>query len=197
MTSRKTVQYTHFKILDKIIENAEAFRVLTVLDIDERSNFSSLCINPMSWWAWDEFLSENNYLERDMVIPNPNFELLLPNDVLFRPIRIVFPEKKSWVSGPSFVVTGLLRDLTSFYNTFEFFYNKRTNPHCREMRTKVIINDVSKRGEKRWLTLFTDQTVVPVVGIIRVTKTTMGELEFEELVAMLAWVSSAARNSCK
>ena len=45
---------------------------------------------------------------------------------------------------------------------------------------------MSKRGEKRWLTLFTDQTVVPVVGIIRVTKTTMGELEFEELVAMLA-----------
>jgi hypothetical protein len=29
-----------------------------------------------------------------MVIANPNFELLLPNDILFRPIRIVFAEKK-------------------------------------------------------------------------------------------------------
>ena len=35
------------------------------------------------------------------------------------------------------------------------------------------------------LTFFTDQTVVSVVGIVRVTKTTMGELEFEEFVAML------------
>ena len=43
----------------------------------------------------DEFLSENTYLERDMIIANPNFELLLPNYVLFRPIRIVFSEKKS------------------------------------------------------------------------------------------------------
>ena len=45
------------------------------------------------------------------------------------------------------------------------------------------------------LTFFTDQTVVSVVGIVCVTKTTMGELEFEEFVAMLARVSSAARDS--
>ena len=58
--------------------------------------------------------------------------------------------------------------------------------HTVEIRTKVI-NEMSRKGGlKRKLTFFTDQTVVPVVGIIRVTKTTMGELEFEELVAMLA-----------
>ena len=90
------LQITHFKILDKIIKNTEAFGVLTVLDIDKGANFGSLikCTKPMSWWVY-EFLSENTYLERNMIIANPNFELLLPNDILFRPIRIVFPEKKS------------------------------------------------------------------------------------------------------
>ena len=43
------------------------------------------------------------------------------------------------------------------------------------------------------LTFFTDQAVVPVVGIVCVTKTTMGELELEEFVAMLARMPSAAR----
>ena len=50
--------------------------------------------------------------------------------------------------------------------------------HTVDIRTKVI-NDVSEGGEKkRRLTFFTDQTVVSVVGIVCVTKTTMGELEF-------------------
>ena len=46
----------------------------------------------MSWWVYG-FVTENTYLERNMIIANPNFELLLPNDILFRPIRIIFPEK--------------------------------------------------------------------------------------------------------
>lgn len=29
-----------------------------------------------------------------MVIADPNFELLLPDDIFFWPIRVVFPEKK-------------------------------------------------------------------------------------------------------
>ena len=56
-------------------------------------------------------ISEDIYLERDMVIANPNFELLL-NDI---PFRIVFLEEKM----SRFVVIGVLGDLTSFYNTFE------------------------------------------------------------------------------
>jgi hypothetical protein len=50
-----------------------------------------------------------------------------------------------------------------------------------------------KREKKGMLTFFTDQTVVPVVGIVCVTKTTMRELELEEFVAMLARMPSAAR----
>ena len=40
-------------------------------------------------------------------------------------------------------------------------------------------------------TLFADKRVVPVVGIVRVTKSSMGILEFEKLVAVLARVTRA------
>ena len=57
--------------------------------------------------------------------------------------------------------------------------------HTVNIRIKVI-NDVPERGKKWRLTFFTDQAVVPVVGIVCVTKTTMGELKFEEFVTVLA-----------
>jgi len=40
-------------------------------------------------------------------------------------------------------------------------------------------------------TLFTDERVVPVVGIVRVTKSSMRILEFEKLVTVLARVTRA------
>lgn len=40
-------------------------------------------------------------------------------------------------------------------------------------------------------TLFADERVVPVVGIVRVTKSSMRILEFEKLVAVLARVTRA------
>ena len=35
-------QVTHSEILNQVIENAETFRILTILNIDQGSNFSSL-----------------------------------------------------------------------------------------------------------------------------------------------------------
>jgi hypothetical protein len=40
-------------------------------------------------------------------------------------------------------------------------------------------------------TLFADERVVPVVGIVRVTKSSMRILEFEKLVAVLARMTRA------
>lgn len=40
-------------------------------------------------------------------------------------------------------------------------------------------------------TLFADERVVPVVGIVRVTKSSMRIFEFEKLVAVLARVARA------
>lgn len=54
------------------------------------------------------------------------------------------------------------------------------------IHTVEVINGASEARKKRGFTFFTDETVVSVVGIICVSKTTMGELELEEFVAMLA-----------
>ena len=40
-------------------------------------------------------------------------------------------------------------------------------------------------------TLFADERVVPIVGIVRVTKSSMRIFEFEKLVAMLARMTRA------
>jgi hypothetical protein len=40
-------------------------------------------------------------------------------------------------------------------------------------------------------TLFADERVVPVVGIVRVAESSMGVFEFEKLVAVLARVTGA------
>ena len=58
--------------------------------------------------------------------------------------RLPWEEKLSiW---PSFVVTDLLGNFTSFYDTFKFFYNERTDPHCWHSH-KVHYWRV-RRGEK-------------------------------------------------
>ena len=136
--------------------------------------------------------SENTYLECNMIIANTNLELLLPNDILFRPIRIVFPGKKSWISGQVFSIQAyLVISLASTIRLSSFI--TRGPIHTVDIHTKDN-NEVSEGGEKKtMLTFFTDQTVISVVWIVCITKTTMGELEFEEFVAMLAWVSSAAQ----
>jgi hypothetical protein len=56
---------------------------------------------------------------------------------------------------------------------------------------------VDERGGKMYIcvcivrTLFADQRVVPVVGIVRVAESSMRILEFEKLVAVLARVTRA------
>ena len=119
--------------------------------------------------------------EQNMVIAKTHFELQLSNNILFRPFRIIF-EKKNWVSGQNFIVTGLLSDFTSFYNMFEFFYYEAQSTLSTYAQQSLM---TWQKGvdKKRKLTFFMDQTVVSVVGIICITKTTMGELEFEEFVA--------------
>jgi hypothetical protein len=39
-----------------------------------------------------EIRMKTTYLEGDMVAVDTNLELLLAHDVLFRPLRVVFPE---------------------------------------------------------------------------------------------------------
>jgi hypothetical protein len=46
-------------------------------------------------------------------------------------------------------------------------------------------------------TFFADERVVPVVGVVRITESSMGVLELEEFVAVLPGMASAARVSSR
>lgn len=46
--------------------------------------------------------------------------------------------------------------------------------------------------EHNWLTLFTDKTVIAVIGVVGISKTAVGVLEFKEFVPMLARVTGTA-----
>ena len=48
-----------------------------------------------------------------------------------------------------------------------------------------------KGGERKPHTLFPDQTVVTVVGVVCITQASMAVFEFEELVAVLSRMSGA------
>jgi hypothetical protein len=70
------------------------------------------------------------------------------------------------------------------------------------LTTKVPTHTENKRGQdgigQRGVvprTLFADERVVPVVGVIRITESSMGVLELEEFVAVLPGMASAARVS--
>ena len=46
-------------------------------------------------------------------------------------------------------------------------------------------------------TLFADERVIPVVGVVRITESSMGVFELEEFVAVLPRMAGAARvSSC-
>jgi hypothetical protein len=87
-----------------------------------------------------EIRMKTTYLEGDMVAVDTNLELLLAHDVLFRPLRVVFPEwqEEDTVRGmiPYICVEAkenkdeyLLDDFAGLDNSLDFFHDKRANPH--------------------------------------------------------------------
>ena len=98
----------------------------------------------------------------------------------------------------------LLDDLALPDDTLQLFHDERADPHwltARDVGTTRIKNNFDQRCVKEeglggvppgWVrvvtirTLFADERVVPVVGIVRVAKSSMRIFEFEELVAVLA-----------
>ena len=75
----------------------------------------------------------------------------------------------------------VLCNFARFHDSFELFHNQRPDPHfdARQSKTNLarFINT---------LTLFTNETVIPVVGVIRVTQTSVRVFELEELVSVLS-----------
>ena len=58
------------------------------------------------------------YLKRNVVVSNTNLKLLLADDVLLRPVRVVF-----------------LGDLARLDDPPELLHDKRADPHCRTRPT--------------------------------------------------------------
>ena len=67
-----------------------------------------------------------------MIVPNTYFKLLLSNDVLLRPVRVVFPEMKRTVISPHFrasAVQDSLCNFAGFHYTFELLNDEGPYPH--------------------------------------------------------------------
>lgn len=124
------------QVLNEVVKHAKAFWIFTVLDVNQRANFGSLARDAQN----DEFLAMANrcefvtHLESDVVVADTNFKLLLSNNVLFRPVRVVFSDVgDKIVSQRRHLSAGgewlLLCDLTRFHNAFELLHDERSNPH--------------------------------------------------------------------
>lgn len=80
---------TDLQILNKIVEDAQALRVFTFLDVNEGPYFRCLATSGKSVLTVTHMCS--SYLECNMIIADTNFQFLLPNNVLLGPVGIVFP----------------------------------------------------------------------------------------------------------
>jgi hypothetical protein len=76
-------------------------------------------------------------------------------------------------------------DSTILFNSFT------TKGPTHTVFVVVYAHHVTGRNIDKRLTLFTNQTVVPVIRIVRIAKTSMRVFKFEELVAVLARVACA------
>ena len=70
------------------------------------------------------------YLKGDMVVPNADLELLLPNDVLLGPIGIILPAVGSAsIAMATKRTENSLGDLARLNDPLELFDNERADPH--------------------------------------------------------------------
>ena len=68
------------------------------------------------------------YLESDMLIPDADFKLLLPDNILLRPIRVIFPVRCS-AGVHCHHTSNVLRDLARLDDSLELLHHERSDPH--------------------------------------------------------------------
>lgn len=122
----------HLEVLDEIVEHTETIRVLRVLDVDERSNLGRL--------------------KRDVVVSDPDLELLLADNVLLGPFGVVLPGrrvKKSEsiscrASTEGAKVGHSLDNLRGLDYPLDLFDEKRANVHWKKDQV-VFVSGHSQR----------------------------------------------------
>ena len=94
------MRWTNLNILDKVVEDAQAFRVLTFRDVHQRPNLCGLRREYIVKRVKKEAIQTcRTYLEGDMITSQSNFKLLLAYNVFLRPIRVILPEDEDALEG--------------------------------------------------------------------------------------------------
>jgi hypothetical protein len=124
-----------------------------------------------------------------VIVPDPDLELLLSNNILFGPIRVVFP---LYLGGGDQVsaVDSFQRD-TYFVISLDSTILLSSLTISGPIHTGDGREEGSEGGEEWARTLFPDQAIVAVVGVVCITKSSMTVLEFEKLVAVLSRMTGA------
>jgi len=78
-------------ILHQIVKDTKTLWVIRLRDIKQRSQCRGLHIKASSSYFTLANYVMNAYLEGDVLITKTNLQLLLPSNVLLRPVSIVFP----------------------------------------------------------------------------------------------------------
>ena len=125
------------EVLHEIVEDAETFWVGGVTDVDEGSNLCCLDCASHSQYRCTFIVTHGAagiaYFKGDVVVPQPDLQLLSPVLVLLRPLAIVFPVSSS--AHVHCIVTGhplidILQDLAGLDDALDLVNHRRADAHC-------------------------------------------------------------------
>lgn len=100
-TRRQLEGSTHLEVLYEVVKYPETVGILRVLYVGERADLGGLSDEAIRKQNVDRILSSRQevrqgkarqaHLERDVFIVDPHFQLLLSDDILLWPGRVIFP----------------------------------------------------------------------------------------------------------
>ncbi len=177
---------TYLEILDEVVHDTQAFWVLAVLHIDERSDLGGLqrarrhvskavqtsAFSSLSSWVW----SWDAYFERNVVVAQTHFEFLATGRVFLGPFGVVFAH-----------------DLAILDDTSQLSNHGWRDPHCSNGKQKGFsqVRGRDCAGVSGGLTLFADEAVVAVVRVVGIAQTATRVFELEKLVSVSTLVPRA------
>lgn len=125
-----------------------------------------------------------------MVVSYANFQLLLSNDILLGPVRVIFPARQDGITTEQSQMGR--RRLTLWFHLSQRFSSTPLQSTVQPTLSAkhLWVATTAKEMVLAKLTFFADQTIVTVVRVVRITKTTMRVLEFKEFMSVFAWMAS-------
>lgn len=122
----------------------------------------------------------HRYLERNVFVAQPDLQFLSTILVLLRPFRVIFPVggNRQSARGPpvdctrhtahGHTVANVLHDLAVLDNALDLLHHQRAHTHCSPGPSATPAH---VHPGNLLLTLFADQGIIAVVGVVRVPDT--------------------------